>query len=64
MSRASLEFTAETFLRILRDDLDKSARTEAYYVTRANEYGVTPERISELSGIPLNRVALLLEAGE
>jgi hypothetical protein len=64
MSRASLEFTAETFLRILRDDPDKSARTEGYYVTHARDYGVTPERIAELSGIPLNRVALLLETEE
>jgi hypothetical protein len=57
----SRAFIAETFLRLLRDDKDKSVATEAYYVRTAAGYGVTVERIAELSGIPLNRVAVLME---
>lgn len=60
MSRSSLNFVAETFLRILHDDPDRSTHTEAYYVQNAARYGVPAERIAELSGVPLNRVANIL----
>lgn len=60
MSISSLQFAAETYLRILRDDPDRSESLEAYYVRLAVGYGIGVERIAELTEIPLNRVARLL----
>lgn len=62
MSTSTLNFIAETFLRLLRDDPDPSPTTEAYYIENASRYGVPEERIAELSGVPLNRVANIIES--
>lgn len=35
----------------------------AYYVLTAHEHGVPVERIAELTGIPLNRVVLIVKEG-
>ncbi|KTR95360.1 hypothetical protein NS220_06025 [Microbacterium testaceum] len=53
-------FIAENFLRIHRADPNPTAATDTYYLCAAARYGLSLERISELSGIPLNRVAILV----
>lgn len=60
MSTSTLNFIAETFLRLLREDSDPSPTTEAYYIQNASRYGVSEARIAELSGVPLNRVSIIL----
>lgn len=52
-------FIAENYLRIFRADPNPTIVTETYYVSIAARHGVPLERISELTGIPLNRVARL-----
>ena len=63
MTAATLRATAEMFLRILGDDPVRTPATEAYYVLNATRYGVTSERISELTHIPVKRIHALLEGG-
>lgn len=53
-------FIAENFLRILNADPNRTVATETHYVATAARHGVTLERISELTGIPLNRVAIIV----
>ena len=53
-------FIAENFLRILSADPDHTVAVETYYVATAARHGVALERISELTGIPLNRVAIIV----
>ena len=63
MSASTLRTTAEMFLRILGDDTSRTPATEAYYVLNAARYGVGPERVAELTHIPINRIHALLEGG-
>lgn len=49
-------FIAETFLRMLRSTPNPTPWQEAYIVRTAAQHGIPLDRISELSGVPLNRV--------
>lgn len=60
MQSTALAFTAERFLIILRDDADRTRSLERYYVKIAFQYGVPVQRIVELTGMPLERVQILL----
>jgi len=53
-------YIAENYLRILNADPNPTLATEIYYVTLAARYGVPLERIAELTGLPLNRVSILI----
>lgn len=61
--RSGLIGAAETHLRLLRDDTDRTESLDRYYVQSAHEHGVGSARIAELSGIPLERVRSLLAGG-
>jgi hypothetical protein len=60
MQSTSRAFTAERFLLLLKDDEDRSRSLERYYVKLAFQYGVPVDQIAHLSGMPLERVQILL----
>lgn len=57
---ASRTFTAERFLILLREDVDRTRSLERYYVKLAFQYGVEVPDIVKHSGLPLERVQILL----
>lgn len=50
---------SETYLALI--DANTPRHVVDAYVRLTAEYGVSAERISEVSGVPLNRVALILD---
>lgn len=57
-----MQSTAEVFLPMLKEQIDRTRNLERYYVTLSYKYGVDVSRISELSGIEVDRVrSILLE---
>ena len=60
MQSTSRAFTAERFLLLLKEDEDRTRTLERYYVKLAFQYGVDVYRIASLSGLPLERVQILL----
>ena len=60
MQSLSRAFTAERFLLLLKEDVDRTRSLERYYVKLAYQYGVPVTRIAELAGLQLERVQILL----